>query len=83
MNFNEAQAVSEGWALFDVDGRLQLQKDDEQAKFESDADAIIFVALKAHAGSAYHRAALEWIGKLSEVMEDGDERVAEKHRMLR
>ena len=36
------QAQSEGWAMFEVDGRWMLQRDDEENKFESDAEAILF-----------------------------------------
>jgi hypothetical protein len=69
--FDNAQAVAEGWDLFDVDGRIQLQRIDapeldgsgyDEPKFASDADALIFVALQAHAGAAYHREAIERIG---------------------
>ena len=74
--FDNAQALREGWDLFDVEGRVFLQKIDDPAsveglgyecpKFASDAAAIIFVALAAQAGSSYHLDALERIGTLSE-----------------
>lgn len=60
--FDNTQAMKEGWALFEVDGRYQLQRDDEADVFASDADAHIHVALQAHNGSAYHREAMERIG---------------------
>lgn len=69
--FDNKQAVSEGWDLFEVEGRIQLQRIDcpdldelgyDEPKFASDADALIFVALQAHAESAYHRDAIERIG---------------------
>lgn len=70
--FNNTRALSEGWDLFDVEGRIQLQRIDDPAndeslgcaapKFASDADALIHVALQANAGSAYHRDAIERIG---------------------
>ena len=69
------KAWVEGWDLFEVDGRLQLQRIDAPdlgdlgygvPKFASDADALIFVALQAHAGSAYHRDAIERIGTLAD-----------------
>lgn len=62
--WDEAQAILEGWNLFDVEGRWQLQRDDEAKKFESDAEAIIFVAGKANEGSDYHMRAIELIGTL-------------------
>jgi hypothetical protein len=73
------QASTEGWDLWDVDGRIQLQRIDNpgsdptldftEPKFDSDADAIIHVAMYAVLGSAYHREALELIGALSENLE--------------
>lgn len=72
--FDNTQALSEGWDLFNVDGRVQLQRIDDPAsvevlgydepKFASDADALIHLALHANAGSAYHRDAIERIGTL-------------------
>jgi hypothetical protein len=76
IHFDNAQAWAEGWDLFDVDGRLQLQRIDcpsdhpdvpyDDPKFASDADAIIHAALQAHAGSTYHMNALQLIGALAE-----------------
>lgn len=71
--FDNTQAMKEGWDLFEVDGRLMLQRIDhpsdhagildyDEPKFNSDADAIIHVALEADAGSEYHRNAIELIG---------------------
>jgi hypothetical protein len=74
--WNSAQALQEGWDVFDVDGRCQLQRLDDpssiealgynEPKFASDTDAIIYVALRAHEGSAYHRDALDLVGELAE-----------------
>ena len=73
--FDNTQALAEGWDLFDVDGRLQLQRIDDptvnglpydEPKFPSDAEAILYVAAQANLGSAYHREAIEWIGALAE-----------------
>lgn len=71
MSFDETQAVSEGWSLFGVGGRLQLQRIDcpddcTEPKFQSDAHAIVEVATKARQGSAYHWDALHLIGTRSE-----------------
>lgn len=73
---NTLQALEEGWDLFDVDGRFQLQKLDDPAsvpelgytepKFKSDLDALLFVAHQALRGSKYHRNALALIGTLTE-----------------
>lgn len=77
MNFDNTQALIEGWDLFDVDGRYQLQRIDcpsdheeildyTEPKFYSDAHAIMHVALRAFEGSSYHMNALHLIGSLSE-----------------
>lgn len=60
------KAQTEGWGLFIVDGRYQLQRDDEANMFSSDAQALIYVALKANDGSRFHREALELIGTTAE-----------------
>lgn len=69
--FDNKQALNEGWGLFQVEGILHVQRIDapdidtlgySEPKFASDADAIIFVALQAHAGSPYHRAAVDLMG---------------------
>ncbi len=69
--FDSAQAIQEGWDLFECDGRLQLQMvdspdDGSNPKFVCDADAIIFVANKAGRGSLYHFKALDLVGTLAE-----------------
>lgn len=80
MSFDNNQALSEGWDLFEVDGRIQLQRIDcpsdhidildyAEPKFESDAHAVVEVAAKASAGSAYHWGALHLIGSLAENLE--------------
>lgn len=77
LKFDNAAALMEGWDLFDVEGRWQLQRIDDPAadatflgydkpKFKSDAKAIMFVARLARAGSVYHMFALELIGTLVE-----------------
>jgi hypothetical protein len=77
-DFDNTQALQEGWDLFDVDGRLQLQRIDcpgdhrhvgvdyDYPKWHSDADAIVFVARRAYDGSDYHYDAISRIGTLSE-----------------
>lgn len=78
MEFDNDQALNEGWDLFEVDGRLQVQRIDcpsdhvgvldyTEPKFKSDPDAIIHIALKAWQGSSYHYDALARIGTLVEV----------------
>lgn len=58
MGFDEAQAVQEGWAIFDVEGRLEIQRIDELAIFADDEGAVSFVEAQAEAGSEYHAEAL-------------------------
>lgn len=58
------RAREEGWGLFAVDGRYQLQRDDEAGVFESDVDALLFVSAKAIEGSKRHLGALLKIGTL-------------------
>ena len=69
--FDNKQALNEGWGLFQVEGHIHVQRIDapdidtqgySAPKFASDADALIFVALQAHTGSPYHRAAVDLIG---------------------
>lgn len=70
--FDNSQALEEGWDLFDVEGRLQLQRIDcpadhnclkyNEPLFPSDAHAIIHVALLADLGSKYHFDAISMIG---------------------
>jgi hypothetical protein len=53
--------VEEGWILADVDntGILEIQKDDDASVFETDTEAVMFVAAKAGLGVPYHCRALE------------------------
>jgi hypothetical protein len=48
----------EGWALFNVETRPEIQRDDEADVFASDEDAIAFVADRAKDGSDPHLRAL-------------------------
>ena len=55
--FDNTQAFTEGWALFN-DG--ELQRIDEADTFASDEAALAYVQQRAADGSAYHQAALNW-----------------------
>ncbi len=58
-------ADREGWALFNADalsGFVEIQRDDVDAKFPSDEDALHHVQRLAGMGSAMHRAALDMLG---------------------
>ena len=78
MTFDNTVALAEGWDLFEVEGRIQLQRIDcpsdheqlgySEPKFQSDAHALVEVATKARAGSAYHWGALHLIGCLAEEL---------------
>ena len=80
MMFDNTQALNEGWDLFDVEGRIQLQRIDcpsdhecldyDEPKFQSDAHAIVEVATRARAGSKYHWDALHLVGSLVESQEN-------------
>lgn len=79
MKWNPTRAQAEGWDLFDVDGRIQLQRIDDPAacpelgydepKFDSDVAAILHVAWQAQHCSNYHHNALSLIGQLTENLE--------------
>jgi len=43
----EINKLNEGWAVFDADGKLQIQRLDEDNIFESDESAVKFVLRKA------------------------------------
>ncbi|MDP2566478.1 hypothetical protein [Pseudoalteromonas marina] len=53
-NEEDQTAQSEGWALFDAGGEVQLQKIDELEVFSKDEDAHAFVKQLADAGSLLH-----------------------------
>lgn len=63
--FDNTQAVSEGWAIFEsagsADGRWQLQADAETGLLPDDAVAWRLVVHKARARSDYHLRALAWL----------------------
>lgn len=66
MNFDDTQALQEGWLIADVDDapigmRWQLQKADQSDIFLNDFGAWQFVCHRAQAGSEYHKNALEFI----------------------
>ena len=54
-DFDNTQAFQEGWALFN-DG--DIQRLDEAEIFQSDIEAVRFIASQAFSGSAYHQSAL-------------------------
>jgi len=63
-------ASQEGWDIFEASGScqnkngdrpLQLQRMDEMARFEDDADAWRFVHKQAQLGSRLHQTALEYL----------------------
>lgn len=52
---------SEGWGIFNAEGKTQLQRLDEKEVFVDDEQAWIHVASKAHRGSLPHKSALQHI----------------------
>lgn len=71
-NWDNTQALTEGWDLFHVDydhaSGLEIQRIDDpmsvpdlgydDPKFTDDNEAMAFVVSRANTGSAYHKAAL-------------------------
>jgi hypothetical protein len=53
-NEEDQTAQSEGWALFDAEGEVQLQKVDELGVFPKDEVAHAFVKELADKGSQLH-----------------------------
>ena len=76
LRFDNSYAVAEGWDLFDVDTpdgpAKQIQKNDENSPFKSDAEAIAFVRRLANAGSKYHADAIGRDLRLSKGAEQAD-----------
>lgn len=59
---DSAQAVAEGWGIFWSDSRgWEIQRDDAQRTFATDADALAHVRSHAAAGSAYHQQCLAFV----------------------
>lgn len=60
---DQARALKEGWALFNMDTTSpSIQKDDEAGKFSSDWDARLHVIRRGAQGSEFHRKALVCLG---------------------
>jgi hypothetical protein len=63
--FDNRQAFSEGWGIFDCDGSengpWQLQRLDEETPFPSDDEAWQYVVERAAASSPYHQCALAYL----------------------
>jgi hypothetical protein len=52
---------SEGWGVFNAEGKLELQRLDEAKVFVDDEQAWGHVAAKAHCGSSPHKKVLQLI----------------------
>jgi hypothetical protein len=65
--FDNNRAASEGWAIWDANGELQLQKCDDHPTFETDDQAWEYVIAKAKGGSEYHMNALRYIEQHSPI----------------
>jgi hypothetical protein len=63
VNFDNVQAITEGWLITtrDDEGPYQLQKDDAQNTFPNDVQAWAFVFTQAESGSDYHKSAVEFL----------------------
>lgn len=74
-DFDNAQALREGWGLFDAHGVLEIQRIDEPdlpdalaetlPRFPTDGHAVLHVMATAAAGSAYHQQAWSLNGMYS------------------
>jgi len=64
-DFDNTQAQSEGWGIFETDGSssgpYQLQRMDDEEVFEDDDAAARFVQQRASYGHHYHASALEFL----------------------
>lgn len=61
-DWQEGQAVEEGWAIFVSHEGLRLERIDELEVFDCDPAAWQYVVNRAKAGSKYHQKALEIVG---------------------
>lgn len=71
-NFDNSQAMSEGWAVFHTtgtndDGDFRIERLDEEAIFADDQAAWDHVIEKAAQCSAYHQNALRFIRRHNET----------------
>ncbi len=60
------QTFKEGWAIFESDNGLSLERDDEACIFEGDLEAWHFVVTHSLKGSTMHIEALSLLKKYSE-----------------
>jgi hypothetical protein len=58
MNQNQINKLANGWALFETNDGLRIQKDDESGRFASDDNVLEYLAESAESGSQLHAAAL-------------------------
>jgi len=57
--YEDVAVREEGWLLMDADGSgIEVQKDDESDRFDTDDDALLFVARQAVQGSPFHALAI-------------------------
>jgi hypothetical protein len=55
---DQARAMLEGWALFNLPRWGEIQRDDSSGRWRSDADAKRRIAKRAMAGSTLHQRAI-------------------------
>lgn len=60
---DSARALKEGWEIFNTESYPEIQRDDEQAKFNNDYEARVFVMEMEGKGSKFHRHALACLGR--------------------
>lgn len=58
MNRKQINQLANGWALFETNAGLRIQKSDESSRFASDSNALEYLADSADSGNRLHAAAL-------------------------
>lgn len=58
MNATQINKLADGWALFETNAGLRVQKDDESGRFASDDNVLEYLAESAERGGVVEAAAL-------------------------
>jgi esterase/lipase superfamily enzyme len=60
MNQEQINAAADGWALFETNVGLRIQKDDESERFENDDAVLTYLLDSAERGGVFEAAALAY-----------------------
>jgi len=67
-NDDQTRALSEGWGVFDnSDHGLRIERHDEAQRFDCDAAAQAYVAMRALNGGAREQKAIRWLAWIHAV----------------